>query len=456
VAEPSFSIWRRLGFTLGGVSLDTAGTPADMLLLFYLTEVAGLRAGLAGLVLALPKVWDALIDPMLGGWTDRVAMRLGTRTPIALVAGAAYVVPAVLVFCLHRLHTPWQIATAGVLLLALASSAMTIFGVSNLSLATEMTSGSAELTGLLSLSGVVGTLFGIAGTAMAPLLVSWAGGGHSAYATMAVEFGLAAALFMLVYVLATRRVPVRKHPPGSEATPLWTSIRATAANHSFYFLLAYLICQGTGGGILGAFLPFANRYVLLGDLKSLSVLGVISAVAVLAGLPLAPPLVKRLGAMRAVHVANLACLLAYGLLFAASFGPIWLSWAVVAALGVAGGAMGVVLQATLLDLTRLKLKGAAIVPLGIYLGILMTGVKLGASAGGFAAGELLDLIGFVSGGGHQSAATLMWLRVGYTLVPLAFFAGGSLFLRHINVPPAEEAGRAPADTALSPPQEALS
>jgi len=45
---------------------------------------------------------------------------------------------------------------------------------------------------------------------------------------------------------------------------------------------------------------------------------------------------------------------------------------------------------------------------------------------------LLDAIGFVSGGAHQSAATVNWLRAGYTLVPFALLAVGSLFLREIR------------------------
>jgi hypothetical protein len=62
---------------------------------------------------------------------------------------------------------------------------------------------------------------------------------------------------------------------------------------------------------------------------------------------------------------------------------------------------------------------------------------------------LLDLIGFVSGGAHQSAATVGWLRVGYTLVPFALLAGGSLFLRKVGTPP-EPAGAEAVIVAMEP------
>src|SRR5690554_6412659 len=45
--------------------------------LFFMTEVAGLRPGLAGLVLLLGKGWDAISDPLMGYLSDRSRSRFG-------------------------------------------------------------------------------------------------------------------------------------------------------------------------------------------------------------------------------------------------------------------------------------------------------------------------------------------------------------------------------------------
>jgi GPH family glycoside/pentoside/hexuronide:cation symporter len=429
------SRWRWLGYAFGDVGIGLGGIPTNLLFLFYLTDIVGLRAGLAGLVLALPKIWDVLVDPALGGWTDRLAMRLGRRAPIALVSGAAFVAALFLMFSLPSLHSPWQIVGVATLLLMTSSTAQTAFGVSQLSLATEMTADATELTSLLSKVAVVSTLFVIGFTVLVPLLVAWSGGGRAGYSRMAAEIALAASLAILAFAITTRRVPLRRREGDTEPMPLFASLRATASNHVFYRVMAYLICFGVAAGIIGAFLPFANRYVLHGDPSSLAVLAGIQAAFAIAGLPLAPVLVRRFGVSRAMWLGNSAVALSLGLLFAASFGPIWLSWMAIAGVGLGVGALLVLLRTTLVDVAQLKLNNGVVAPLGFYLGILLAGVKLGASAGSFVAGELLDLVGFVSGGAHQSAATINWLRLGYTLFPFALLALGSLFLRRIGTPP---------------------
>jgi Na+/melibiose symporter-like transporter len=56
-----------------------------MLLLRYLTDYVGLAAGLAGLLIAVSKVYDAVTDPLMGWVSDNTRSRLGRRRPWLLV-----------------------------------------------------------------------------------------------------------------------------------------------------------------------------------------------------------------------------------------------------------------------------------------------------------------------------------------------------------------------------------
>jgi glycoside/pentoside/hexuronide:cation symporter, GPH family len=58
----------------------TANVLAVFLLLFF-TNVAGLNAGLAGSILMISKVWDAINDPIVGMLSDRTQSRWGRRHP---------------------------------------------------------------------------------------------------------------------------------------------------------------------------------------------------------------------------------------------------------------------------------------------------------------------------------------------------------------------------------------
>jgi GPH family glycoside/pentoside/hexuronide:cation symporter len=49
--------------------------------LFFFTNVAGLSAGLAGSILMIGKIWDAINDPMVGVLSDRTKSRWGRRLP---------------------------------------------------------------------------------------------------------------------------------------------------------------------------------------------------------------------------------------------------------------------------------------------------------------------------------------------------------------------------------------
>lgn len=49
--------------------------------LFFFTNVAGLNAGLAGSILMIGKIWDAINDPMVGVLSDRTKSRWGRRLP---------------------------------------------------------------------------------------------------------------------------------------------------------------------------------------------------------------------------------------------------------------------------------------------------------------------------------------------------------------------------------------
>ncbi len=435
------NVWARVGYALGTSGINLGATPTSLFLLYYLTEIAGLRAALAGVAVALPKIWDAVVDPMFGGWIDRTAIRMGRRGPIVIVSGLAFLLSSLLTFMLPHLSSPLQLTFLVTLLLIISSTSQTAFNVSQYALASEMTASSRQLGGLLSLAGVVSQIFSIAGVALAPIIIDWAGGGATGYSRMALVFSVAAVPLLVAFFLATHRVPVIGHGSSEATLPLWTSIKATVENRPFYFLIAFLIFQGVGTAILFGFLPFANQYVLRGDAGSLSILEVVLFMSVMLGMPLTPLVLRRADTASAMRWCNAGIALSLTVLFAAGFGPTWCTWIAVAATGIASGAVGVLLQTAILEVARTKLRGALVVASGFYLGIMVAGTKLGTSAGGFVSGELLDLIGFVPGGGQQATSALIGLRAGYTLVPLVFVVIAGVFLRFVRLPPGDATTR---------------
>ena len=54
---------------------------------FYYTAVLGLSGSLVGTALAISMCLDALMDPLIGSFSDNVRSKLGRRLPLMLAGG---------------------------------------------------------------------------------------------------------------------------------------------------------------------------------------------------------------------------------------------------------------------------------------------------------------------------------------------------------------------------------
>ncbi len=88
----------RRGYGLGSVATGSFGTVPGLLLLPYLTDRLGIAAGLAGVIVFLPKAWDVVLNPIAGGISDRSTNPAGRRRPFLLRAGLTLAVAFVLLF----------------------------------------------------------------------------------------------------------------------------------------------------------------------------------------------------------------------------------------------------------------------------------------------------------------------------------------------------------------------
>lgn len=71
----------RLAYGIGAVGPAMAGSTMIFYLMLFFTDVAGLNAALAGSVLMVGKIWDAINDPLVGLLSDKTRTRYGRRLP---------------------------------------------------------------------------------------------------------------------------------------------------------------------------------------------------------------------------------------------------------------------------------------------------------------------------------------------------------------------------------------
>ena len=63
----------------------------NVLYLVFLTNVVGLAPALAGTVVLISEIWDAISDPLMGVIGDNTKSKMGRRRPYILVGGCLLV-----------------------------------------------------------------------------------------------------------------------------------------------------------------------------------------------------------------------------------------------------------------------------------------------------------------------------------------------------------------------------
>ena len=78
------TFWQKLGYGVGDFYGGGGGTLISFFYLVFLTDVIRISPGLAGTVILVSKIYDAITDPFEGVISDRTRTRLGRRRPYLL------------------------------------------------------------------------------------------------------------------------------------------------------------------------------------------------------------------------------------------------------------------------------------------------------------------------------------------------------------------------------------
>lgn len=137
--------------------------------LFFLTTIAGISPGVAGTVVAVGSVWNAIANPLIGYFADKVETRFGKRRPLIVIFSIPLMLTMFLLFTNIELPMSIKPVYYGVLLMLYWTS-YTGFVVPYLALGVDYTSDYDDRTVLrlfCSLFNMVGRMF----TVVTPMLI---------------------------------------------------------------------------------------------------------------------------------------------------------------------------------------------------------------------------------------------------------------------------------------------
>lgn len=395
-------------------SLGTGGfaTLPGLVLVYYLTETLGVAAIVAGLVVTAAKVWDVLIDPLIGSWSDRGLAVRGTRRPLMLLGALAIPVLFLATFAVPAGASPAVAALWVFVAFLLTATAFSLFQVPYIALPAELASGYDERTRLLTWRVVVLTfailLFGAGGPALRSL-----GGDDVAvgYALMALIAGLTIGGGMLVAAfVAPRRGPAAD---AADRVGILSTLRQTYArgvralldSQPFRALLLAFLLQGLATGMMLAGASYVAMWVLHSeDAVTFLFIALIAPALVFA--PLWGSLARRIGKERGFRSASILFAVAALSMTALIWVPgAWL-YLPVALAGAAYAGMQSLPMAMLPDVISHDARSNGPGRAGTFGGMWTAGETTGMALGATALTLVLGATGYISRTAAESAAVV--------------------------------------------------
>jgi len=426
----------RIGYGMGSVATGTFGTVPGLLLLYYLTDVLGVAAGLAGLMVFLPKAWDVVLNPWIGSLSDRTRHRWGPRRPWMLVG--ALITP--LGFAAIFAAPPFAVdaaATYVVALFLITATGYACFQVPYVALPAEMTADPHERAKINSLRVAILAVAILVSGALAPIIAgatNGGGGSPAGYRVMGIVMGGLLLGGALTAVFATARAPSVLRT--SAEPSLLAQLRAARGSRPFLWLLSMFVCQAAATGLMLAGTQYYATYILDRP-AAVSVLFACLIVPLLLAMPMWLAISRRTGKRTATVVATICFV--FGALVA-TFGrevPIAavLAGAAVAGVGYAGVQMlplsmlGDTIAADAFTTGRRRA--------GVFTGLWTAGETLGLALGPGLFGLVLAISGFVSSDANervsQPDSALTGIVVGFGAIPILLFAVSLILLSRYDL-----------------------
>lgn len=419
-AQSAVPLGIKLGWATGSIGTVTMLYLVNVFLLYYLTSYLGIGAATAGSLLFLTRVYDIIVDPFIGSWTDRTRSRWGRRHPWMVAGSFVAAIGCALLFNLHALPLGGlPVTTVAALVMLVYFTGYTTFYIPHFCLASEMTRSKDERTSVMVYRTFLITIAGIGATAGFPLLIAAWGGKQASYGRIGLLAAGIVFIAMLFAVVTTPRQALREeHHPGRLR---WADVRELLRIRPFLCVLLAKVIGLLGLAFSGPVLLMFLVHAMGRGPSSLALFGLASGIGGIAGLPVWSRLARRFDKKR-------TCILAYVLHASLS-----LSWWFAAPgepdalfalrgflIGVFGQGALTLGLAMLLDVLAHDARASGRAREGLMVGVFALAEKGAFAFGPTLAALLLGAMGYVSstsGDAVQPPEAILAARLAMSVIP---------------------------------------
>jgi glycoside/pentoside/hexuronide:cation symporter, GPH family len=251
---PKLSFGTKLAYGAGDLGPAITANILAVFLLIFFTDVAGLKAGLAGSILMIGKIWDAINDPIVGMLSDRTHSRWGRRHPWMLFGAIPFGITFFLQWLVPHFSdnaeaNQWALFAYYVVMGIIFNTFYTVVNLPYTALTPELTQDYDERTGLTSYRfafSIGGSIFSLVlalavfGAVKDPvqryLVLTAICGGISVLALFWCVAGTRRR------VVLTERLRMAHGAPESELSYV-QQLKVAFSNHPFLYVIGIYLCS---------------------------------------------------------------------------------------------------------------------------------------------------------------------------------------------------------------------
>ncbi|GAA1205449.1 MFS transporter [Microbacterium maritypicum] len=430
-------------YAIGSLGTGGYATLPGLVLTYFLTDNLGVAALAAGLIVTAAKIWDVLIDPLIGAASDRQLARTGSRRGFMVTGALALPLFFALTFAVPPTWGPVAGAISVLLAFLATATAFSLFQVPYVALPAELTGSYDERTRLLGWRVVVLTaailLFGAGG----PALRNAGDDPVRGYLLMGIASGVVIGVGMLVAARtaddAAQRTAVS--PATAVTASTWrdqymSGFHTLGGSQPFRALLGTFVLQALATGTMLAGAQYVATWVLRSEDAVTFVFVALVGPALLAT-PGWTVIARRVGKERAFAMASLLFTAAAASLVFAVWSPGAWIYASVAVAGIAYAGLQSLPMAMLPDVISHDERTSGPGQAGTFTGIWTAGETVGFALGATAVSLTLAATGYISTVAgttvEQPEAAITGIVLSFSVLPAVLMGASLLTLRRYRL-----------------------
>lgn len=312
--ELSFSqkIWWALGQSTGRQFITAL---ISTYILVFLTDIFGVGAGAAGVIMTVAAIWDAINDPILGNIADRTKTRWGTYRPYLLFVPLPLAIVSVLLFAAPDLTSSGKVVYAAVLYICYGML-LTAIEIPYSAILPTMSKNEMEKNDVISLSTFIASVMILIVSSFTTNLVSVLGGDNPAKGYM-ILVGIGAVLMCITSWGAFVKCKEKYVSDTAKKEPVFKSVSKLLKVKEMYPMLAFWCVGCILFQIIMTSSVFYCMYYLMNPAMIATYMLVISVSGMVGVMVLMPIILRAVkGSMKkAVTYTQLVCVVCYAILF---------------------------------------------------------------------------------------------------------------------------------------------